>query len=218
MCRLGRLSRPEQGDPEHRAAHRPPRRLAALDGAAGRPRPPRPRRRPCSDGSPGGRPRRTGPPARRRPRRHQLGRVDPARDLVQVAGVDRDPGPREAQARVAGDVRVAERLEPGRDGLDPAALEEPVPVAGDQLARARTLAGGMACPIASATAPCSPNQAEARPCSSAIRSGWVRASSCRSRPAEQVVVAIPLALGVERDQEQAGPLELVERRVRARRP
>ena len=63
-------------------------------------------------------------------------------DLVQTAGVHRDPGLGQAQRGVGARRLVAERLEPAGHRLDAAALKERVPVLGDQLARERDVAAG----------------------------------------------------------------------------
>ena len=69
------------------------------------------------------------------------GGIDPAVDLVEPSGVHAKPRLREAQVRVVDDGFHGQSVDPAGDRLLTAALQEFVPVGGDQLDRVAEVAG-----------------------------------------------------------------------------
>ena len=209
-----RAAAPEQGDAEDRAADGPPGRRPALDR-------PLPGRDGAVDvaahvarGSPAG---------SRRPTRGRGGRRPPAprpRSTRATSSsrprVDRDPRLRQAQARLAPHRLVAERVQPARDRRDPPALEVRVPVLGDELARAGHVAARDRVADRGARRAGRRNQSAARRCSVRHGLGPGARELVAEEPGEEMVVAVPLAAGVEREHEQPGALEL--RRASRRTP
>ena len=145
-----------------------------------------------------------------------LARRDPAGDLVEAARVHRDPRLGEAQGGVTGDHVVPERVEPAGDGLDPAPLQVRVQALGDQLARPADVAAGDRVPdgLAGRAGLLVPGRRAAVQRRHEVRPGSRELVPQQLR--EEMVVAIPLALGVERHQQEAGPLEVLEPPRRAR--
>ena len=72
-------------------------------------------------------------------------------------------------------------------------------------------------PIASSASPCSSYQAAALRCSCASPAGLFLLQAGAEQVGEQVVVAPPAAHLIQRDQEQARPLDLLQQRLAAGR-
>jgi hypothetical protein len=151
---------------------------------------------------------------------HTRRRIAPRRvlnralDLVEAPTVKRDPRPCDRQSRIVESL-VVKRREPFRDRRQLALVEEPVPVARDQLCRVATIAGGdrvrdrLRDRAASAVPGRSTSVQHGNPVRIAV------AELVLEKLGEERVIAIPLALVVERVEKEIRSLDPVEHSARS---
>ena len=74
-------------------------------------------------------------------RRPGLDRLNPHLRVIELANMQRDPGPSRAQPRIPRNGLVGKQIQPARDGRQAAAVEFVDPVRGDQISTARDVTG-----------------------------------------------------------------------------
>ena len=139
-----------------------------------------------------------------------VGCDDPALDLVKPPEVDPKPCLDQADVGLGGHLLGREPVDPASDRFGASALQELVPVSGDQIDRGADIAGrrGMLDRLVHLTLVRVPGR---RPL--VERPNGLRMRLTELMPqqvAEEVVVAVPLPLGVEGDDEQVCALEVLQ--------
>ena len=219
LCNCG-VALPEEGDAHHRAADRPPRRLLDRLELA---RPARDLDRPADvalhvavdaaehagGGLVGGRILLGGG------LRRDLDRPDPPVDLVDPALVDGDPRSRQAESGILGDGLRRQRVEPVGDRPELAALKEAGPVEGDQVGGVLEVAGGgrVMDRLGDEAVVAEPAGGSSMEVLDRLDPAELQLESEQVR--EQLVIAIPPALLVQRDEEELRTLDALEHSRRA---